>query len=177
MADVFSAVLTALLGFVLLSAGIAKAMHWETLPAVVRAYGLLPDGMVLPLAFALPVVELLVGGALLTGTLQPLVALAAAMLFAAFSLAMLLALRAGRRNIDCGCFQGGLRQVLEGRLVIRNLFYVGAALYCARVPSGAAAGHALILLPALALFVLQYALASLWALESSRERVIRRFTP
>lgn len=177
MADIFSAVISALLGFVLLSAGVAKAVHWETLPAVVRAYRLLPESMVMPLAFSLPGIELLVGGALFTHAMQPWAALAAAVLFSIFSLAMCLALRAGRRNIDCGCFQGGLKQTLDGRLVVRNLLFVAGALYCARVPSTGTAANALVLLPALALFVLQFALSSLWALEISRERVIQRLTP
>jgi hypothetical protein len=177
MAGIFSAVLSTLLGFVLLSAGVAKAIHWETLPAVVRAYGLLPEALVMPLAFSLPTVELLVGGALLAHAMHPWAAVAAAALFAIFALAMGLALHAGRRNIDCGCFQGGLRQTLDGRLVYRNLAFVAGALYCAFAPSGAEAAHVLVLLPALALFVMQFALSSLWALEPSRERVIQRLTP
>jgi len=177
MAGIFSAVLSAMLGFVLLSAAVAKVLYWETLPAVVRAYRLLPNALVMPFAFALPAVELLVGGALFTHAMQPWAALAAAGLFAVFALAMTLALRAGRRNIDCGCFQGGLRQTLDGRLVVRNLAFVAGALYCAAVPSGAMAADVLVLLPALALFIMQFALSSLWALESSRERVIQRLTP
>jgi hypothetical protein len=176
MQDIFSAVVSATLGFVLLSAGVAKVVHWESLPAVVRAYRLLPEAMVMPFAFSLPGIELLLGGALFTHAMQPWAALAAAALFAVLGLAMTLALRAGRRNIDCGCFQGGLRQTLDGRLVVRNVVFVAGALYCAFAPSQGNAGDALILLPALALFVTQFALASLWALETSRERVLQRFS-
>jgi hypothetical protein len=177
MADIFSAVLSATLGFVLLGAGVAKVIHWESLPAVVRAYRLLPESLVMPLAFSLPGVELLIGGALFTHAIQPWAALAAAALFAVFGLAMSLALRAGRRNIDCGCFQGGLRQTLDGWLVVRNMVFVAGALYCAVIPSSGTTGNALILLPALALFVAQFALSSLWALGPSRERVIQRLSP
>jgi hypothetical protein len=177
MAAVFSAVVSAALGFVLLSAGVAKVVHWESLPAVVRAYGLLPESMVMPLAFSLPGIELLIGGALFTHAMQPWAAFAAAALFAVFGLAMNLALRKGRRNIDCGCFQGGLRQRLDGRLVARNIVFVAGALYCAFAPASTGAGNALVLLPALALFVVQFALSTLWALEPSRERVIQRLSP
>jgi hypothetical protein len=54
---------------------------------------------------------------------------------------------------------------------------VAAALYCAIAPSSPLAGDALVLLPAFALFVLQFALSSLWPLEVSRERIIQRLTP
>lgn len=169
-----SAVGSAFLGLILAGAGISKAVHWDTLPAVVRAYGVLPSSMVLPLARILPVIEVLLGGALLTRAAQPWATAAAASLLAAFAVAMAIAMRKGRREIDCGCFQGGLKQTLDWRLVARNVMLVLVAIFCTAFPSDIAEGRLLALLAALGLLVVQFSLSSLWALDASRERFLQR---
>jgi uncharacterized membrane protein YphA (DoxX/SURF4 family) len=79
----------------------------------VRAYRLLPEGLVGPVAFGLPVVEIAVGLALLAGVFVRTAALAAAALMVVFLAAVGSAWARGLQ-IDCGCFGGG-GQVAAGR--------------------------------------------------------------
>src|SRR3712207_9366258 len=72
----------------------------------VRAYQLLPEALVGPVAFGLPVVEIVVGLALLVGVSVRAAALASAALMAVFLAAVGQAWARGLQ-IDCGCFGGG----------------------------------------------------------------------
>jgi uncharacterized membrane protein YphA (DoxX/SURF4 family) len=72
----------------------------------VRAYQLLPEWAVHPVAYALPYVELAVAVLLLLGLGLRYVAAAAAVMVALFMAAVASAAVRGLR-IDCGCFGGG----------------------------------------------------------------------
>ena len=112
-------------GLVFLVAGIDKLRHRALLPGVIANYRLLPAALVPPAAWLLPIVELLVAVALLTGSrlLAPAVAILLLLVFAA---AMAINILRGRRNIDCGCGHAGLRQTLGWPMVARNLAMAAA---------------------------------------------------
>ncbi len=118
-ADAIIAIRSAV-GLVFLSAATGKLRHLSILPGVVANYRLLPPALVLPVAYLLPVVEGLVGAALLAGAGPPAAEICAISLLLMFAVAMAVNLMRGRRHIDCGCFQGALRQPLRWALVARN---------------------------------------------------------
>jgi len=135
-----------LLGGVLVVAGALKMPDPAAAVRAVRAYQLLPEGLVGPIAFGLPVLEIAIGLALLVGVLVRTAALATAVLMAVFSLAVGSAWARGLQ-IDCGCFGGG-GQVAAGRTaypgeVARDVGLLLVALALARWPASrlALGGH------------------------------------
>lgn len=79
----------------------------------VKAYQILPDGVVHPLATALPLLELALGVLLLAGLLTRVAAVASAVVLLAFIAAVAQSWARGL-SIDCGCFGGG-GQVAAGQ--------------------------------------------------------------
>lgn len=72
----------------------------------VRAYELLPESLVEPVGYLLPVLEVVVGVALLLGLLTRGAAVLSALLFVVFIIGIASAWARGL-EIDCGCFGGG----------------------------------------------------------------------
>jgi uncharacterized membrane protein YphA (DoxX/SURF4 family) len=95
-----------LLGGVLLVAGALKVPDPAAAVRAVRAYQLLPEALVGPVAFGLPVLEIAVGLALLVGVFVRTAALASAALMVLFLVGVVSAWARGLQ-IDCGCFGGG----------------------------------------------------------------------
>jgi uncharacterized membrane protein YphA (DoxX/SURF4 family) len=96
-----------LLGGVFVVAGALKIPDPSAAVRAVRAYDLLPEPLVSPVAFGMPVVEIAVGLALLLGVFVRTAAVAAAVLLVVFLVAVGSAWARGLQ-IDCGCFgQGG----------------------------------------------------------------------
>jgi len=95
-----------LLGAVLVVAGALKVPDPAAAVRAVRAYRLLPEELVGPVAFGLPVIEVAVGLALLAGVFVRAAAVAAAVLVVVF-LAGVGSAWARGLQIDCGCFGGG----------------------------------------------------------------------
>ena len=95
-----------LLGGVLVVAGALKLPDPAAAERAVRAYRLVPEALVGPVAFGLPVVENADGLALLAGVFLRTAALATAALMAVFVAAVGSAWARGLQ-IDCGCFGGG----------------------------------------------------------------------
>ena len=95
-----------LLGCVFVVAGALKLPDPAAAVRAVRAYDLLPEGLVGPVAFGLPVLEIAVGIALLAGVLVRTAALATAVLLVVFLVGIVSAWARGLQ-IDCGCFGGG----------------------------------------------------------------------
>jgi len=117
--------LRTLVALVFLTAAVGKMRHWLAFQGVLANYRLLPDALVAPIAYLLPPVEALLALALVTGEHATWAAAGAAALLCLFAVAMAVNLTRGRRAIDCGCFQGALRQNLRWVWVWRN---VGLAL-------------------------------------------------
>jgi uncharacterized membrane protein YphA (DoxX/SURF4 family) len=103
----------ALIGLVLVVAGALKLPDPAAAERAVRAYRLLPEGLVAPAAFGLPVIEVAVGLALLAGVFVRTAAIAAAVLLAVY-IAAIASVWARGLSIDCGCFGNG-GQVAAGR--------------------------------------------------------------
>lgn len=95
-----------LLGGVFLVAGALKLPDPAAAARAVRAYQLLPESLVHPAAFGLPVVEIAVGLALLVGVFVRTAALLSALMLAGYIAAIAAAWARGLQ-IDCGCFGGG----------------------------------------------------------------------
>ena len=94
------------LGGVLVVAGALKVPDPAAAVRAVRAYRLVPEALVGPVAFGLPVLEIAVGLALLTGVFVRTAALACAVLLVLFLIGIGSAWARGLQ-IDCGCFGGG----------------------------------------------------------------------
>jgi uncharacterized membrane protein YphA (DoxX/SURF4 family) len=95
-----------LVGVVLLAAGALKLLDPAAAVRAVRAYQLLPEPLVAPVAFGLPVVEIAVGLALLAGVFVRTAALGSAVLLVVFLVGVGSAWARGLQ-IDCGCFGEG----------------------------------------------------------------------
>ena len=126
------------LGGVFVVAGVLKVPDPAAAVRAVRAYQLLPEPLVAPVAFGLPVVEIAVGLALLAGVVVRTAALAATVLLVVFIGAVGSAWVRGLQ-IDCGCFDSG-GQVAAGETaypleVLRDVGLLLVALALARWPA------------------------------------------
>ncbi len=93
-------------GGVWIWAGAAKLGDSYQSVQAVRAYDLLPGSLVEPVGYLLPVLEVVVGAALIVGLLTRGAAIVSAVLFVAFIVGIASAWARGLQ-IDCGCFGGG----------------------------------------------------------------------
>lgn len=160
------------MGLVFLSAAIGKMRSWPQFHGVVANYRLLPEWLIVPVAYGLPPVEAVVGAALLLHVPSAVPQWAAIALLVSFAVAMAINLRRGRHDIDCGCFQSTLRQHLSGTLVARNLVMAGSlwlTLYSQAVPIDFAVLIGSLLAGA-TLFVLLHTMNILWSIVPSWRR-------
>jgi uncharacterized membrane protein YphA (DoxX/SURF4 family) len=131
-----------LLGALVFVAAVSgKIRHRHELAGVIANYRLLPERLAAPAAWTIVALECLVVLSLLSGLRVSAGAALAIVLLGVFALAMSINLVRGRREIDCGCFQSGLRQRLSVALVVRNL--VLAAVLAPLVAGGPAGATAL----------------------------------
>jgi uncharacterized membrane protein YphA (DoxX/SURF4 family) len=135
-----------LIGGVLVVAGLLKLPDPAAAERAVRAYRLLPEGVVPAAAFGLPVLEIAVGLALLAGVFVRSAAVVSAVLLAVY-IAAIGSVWARGLSIDCGCFGGGGR-VAAGRTdysgeIARDAALLVVALALARWPRSrlALGGH------------------------------------
>ena len=122
------------------SAGPPKLAARDAFAGVLANYRLLPEALVVPVALALPCLEILVAVGLLVPPTRSLAAVAAGLLLLLFAAAMAVNLLRGRRDIDCGCAMGRLRERIGWPLVARNLLLAALAFLLA---SGTPADRAL----------------------------------
>jgi hypothetical protein len=169
----FSLLALVLLAVVFGIAAALKLRDLEVFAAVVEQYWLLPEKLVRPFAYALPVVE---AGAVL-GLLFPATRAAAAivliLLLVTFAAAMALNLARGRSDIDCGCFVGVHKQRISWPLVVRNLALSGLGLALLAEPTGRALTSldgATIVLAAASLLLLNEAIGRLFGLAPASGR-------
>jgi hypothetical protein len=104
----------------------AKVRHARELAGVVANYRLLPESLAPGAAWLIVALEILTAASLASGERLAAGAALAIALLCAFALAMAVNLARGRREIDCGCFQSGLRQRLSAPLIARNLLLAAA---------------------------------------------------
>ncbi|MCK0197909.1 methylamine utilization protein MauE [Ancylobacter sp. 6x-1] len=126
---------------ILLFAGAAfsKLRHGEEFFGVVRNFRLMPEWLARPFAAALPWVELATAIGLAVPATAAHAASVAGLLLALFGVAIGINVWRGRTAIDCGCFRGGLKQSVSGRLVLRNAVLAAMAFALAvSVPLGRA---------------------------------------
>jgi Methylamine utilisation protein MauE len=137
-----SATAKAVIASILVPSGLAKLTNRRSFVEAVRGFDLLPKLAISPFAFALPLVEIVVGGALLIGAVFEWLgtewsAAAAVCLFAMFGAAVSINLLRGRANVACGCFGGGGRKLtwaLVGRSLLCLLISLLALPQMHRVP-------------------------------------------
>ncbi|WP_222196025.1 MauE/DoxX family redox-associated membrane protein [Modestobacter italicus] len=127
-----------LLGVVFVVAGALKLPDPAAAERAVRAYRLLPEALVSPVAFGLPVLEIAVGLALLAGVFVRTAAIASAVLMVVFLIGVGSAWARGLQ-IDCGCFGGGGEVAAEDTgypgEIARDTALLFVALALARWPS------------------------------------------
>jgi len=104
-----------ILGGVLLVAGALKVGNLGESVNAVRGYQLLPWSLTVPVGYALPIIEIVVGLLLVLGLFTRWAALAGALLMTAFIIGIASAWARGIA-IDCGCFGGGGAIALEAAL-------------------------------------------------------------
>ena len=103
-----------------------KLMAPSAFVSTLQSYRLLPDALLVATAYGVVALEIAASLALLVNTrMGSTMALG---LLAVYSLAILVNLLRGRRDIDCGCAGPAVRQTLSYWLVARNALFIGLAL-------------------------------------------------
>ena len=103
---VVSTVLRLGLAVLWLAAGTLKVGDAAGMVRSVRAFRILPEGLVHPVAYAVPFVEIALGALLLLGLAVRACALLSSLMLAAYIAAIASAAARGL-HIDCGCFSSG----------------------------------------------------------------------
>jgi uncharacterized membrane protein YphA (DoxX/SURF4 family) len=100
-------VVRVLLAVIMGTAGYAKFSEAEGLQKVaVSSYRILPESMVSPVAFGLPVLEMALAALILLGFATRAMSICVGLLFIVF-IAGIISVWARGLSIDCGCFGGG----------------------------------------------------------------------
>ncbi|ALJ21599.1 MauE/DoxX family redox-associated membrane protein [Microbacterium sp. No. 7] len=131
--------ISALLGALLLLAGIPKLRDRAGMLAAVQGYRLLPAPLERVVAALLPLGEVALGALLVTGLAVPFAPAAASALFLVFFGALAINLLRGRRELDCGCFSfaaAGHAPRIGWLHAVRALVLAAAAAALALAPGG-----------------------------------------
>lgn len=147
-------VISALLGGLLLLAGVPKMRDRSSMLTAVQGYRILPAPAERAVALVLPFVEVVLGALLVAGVGAPLVPALAAALFLAFFGGLTINLARGRRDLDCGCFAFAKE---EGQVPRIGWFHAGRALLLSLTAAALAVvpvGHGVAAIP-----IVEYLLA------------------
>ncbi|UJR83776.1 MauE/DoxX family redox-associated membrane protein [Sandaracinus amylolyticus] len=112
---------------VFVGAAIPKLMDPTSFARDVDNYHLLPPALVGPVAVALPMIELVVAAALVSGVHAAGAALIAMGMLVVFALGMAQAIARGI-DLDCGCFGSAMEARVSGATVARNVILALACL-------------------------------------------------
>jgi uncharacterized membrane protein YphA (DoxX/SURF4 family) len=112
-------VVTIAVGALFVVSGLAKSLSFYGFLSSVRAYGLLPEALVVPFSFAVVAAELALGFLLMIDRWALPAAAALAWLVLLFLAAVVIALLQGR-SADCGCFPGIGRETLGPWTLLRD---------------------------------------------------------
>jgi uncharacterized membrane protein YphA (DoxX/SURF4 family) len=138
--DLFGLLARLILGVVLIVAGALKVTSPASAAMAVRAFQILPYDFAGYLGYALPVVEILVGGLLVAGLFTRAAAVVGGLLMLAFLIGIISAWARGL-SIDCGCFGGGgtigAAQTQYGKDVLRDTGLAACAVWLIARPGTA----------------------------------------
>ncbi len=157
MDPVLAALPAVLFAALFLAAAAHKIADRRRFRRVLEEWRVLPPALAPAAARAVPLLELALGLGWAFGLARAPVAVASALLLAAYGALMALNLARGRARIDCGCGLRGGRPLSYG-LVARNL----ALAVCALLPLAGAAGRAPVALDHFTVAACALALAALY---------------
>lgn len=123
----FLVIVRCFLSFLFLISSISKIREPHSFVKTVAAYRLLPEMVIRPFAFSLPWIELILGMVLLLGWETRLAAGATGVLYFLFSIALLINLLRGQKNLGCGCFGAKSNHKITSWLVFRDIGLMLAA--------------------------------------------------
>ena len=125
------------LGGILVFAAMHKLRHRAEFGMTLEGYAMVPRSLIPIATVLLALIELLAAAALVIPTMMQLGAAMAALLFAAYGLAMAAAIMRGRAGIDCGCTFGNRSDPLGWMTIVRNIALTAAAA-CVALPTSRA---------------------------------------
>ena len=123
------------LGAIFIVAGVSKLGHAIDFAQQIAAFRLLPQGVIAPMALALPFLEVLLGAYLVIGLFTRIAAWVAAVLLLAFDAAIASAVVRGL-TLSCGCFGPNDKSVTTWGEVARDAVFVLLAIIVALRPPG-----------------------------------------
>jgi len=112
-------------GVLFLLAAILKLTSRNDFAKLIGALGLLPSAWSPGVALGLPLVEIVVGCALVLGITPMLAGAVASLMLVVFTIALALSLSRGRSDLSCGCFGG--RATIGWHMVLRNVAFLFVA--------------------------------------------------
>jgi uncharacterized membrane protein len=116
----------ALTGLIFILAGLTKILKPKPFVEALIRYKILPVSLLSPVAVSLPLVEFVLGVAILRSGKSQTIAGICALLLLTFAVAMAVNLLRGRGNTPCGCgFLG--KGTISWSLVSRNVAFAGIA--------------------------------------------------
>ena len=139
-------------------AALHKLVDPRRFAGVFRDYRVVPSALAFPLAMAAIALETAVAASLLLPATRRLGALGVGVLLLSYSLAIVVNLLRGRRDIDCGCSWNAKGQPISGALVVRNalLMIPAALLFSAPALRPVALADLVVVIPATCGFFLCY---------------------
>lgn len=126
-------VLRIALAGVLVWAAVPKLLDPTTFATDIANYRLVPESWAGPIAIMLPVLELVIGGALLAGLEARGAAIIAGVMLIVFSVAMGQAMARGI-DLECGCFGTTAEAEVGWTSIVRNVLLVALAGMIAYAP-------------------------------------------